>query len=75
MTLVATSVYSERRQRARDLGARYDFAQEPLRLYLALVDAQERAGKTADTYTVDHSAQSFVFDRQGRVRLIIEAKL
>jgi protein SCO1/2 len=35
------------------------------------VYAQERAGKTADTYTVDHSAQSFVFDRQGRVRLII----
>jgi protein SCO1/2 len=33
--------------------------------------AQERPGKTADTYTVDHSAQSFVFDRQGRVRLII----
>ncbi len=35
------------------------------------VYAQERPGKTADTYTVDHSAQSFVFDRQGRVRLII----
>jgi protein SCO1/2 len=33
--------------------------------------AQERSGKTADTYTVDHSAQSFVFDRKGRVRLII----
>ncbi len=33
--------------------------------------AQERPGKTPDTYTVDHSAQSFVFDRQGRVRLII----
>jgi protein SCO1 len=35
------------------------------------VYAQERAGKTADSYTVDHSAQSFVFDKQGRVRLII----
>lgn len=33
--------------------------------------AQERPGKTPDPYTVDHSAQSFVFDRQGRVRLII----
>ena len=43
MALVATSVYTNRRERARDLGARYEFAQEPLRLYLALVDAQERA--------------------------------
>jgi formate dehydrogenase maturation protein FdhE len=47
MTLLATSVYAERRERARDLGARYDFAQEPLRLYLALVDAQERAFERA----------------------------
>jgi len=35
------------------------------------VYAQERSGKTVGSYTVDHSAQSFVFDRQGRVRLII----
>jgi len=47
MTLVATSVYAERRARARDLGARYEFAQEPLGLYLALVDAQERAFERA----------------------------
>jgi hypothetical protein len=47
MALVATSVYTERRERARDLGARYEFAQEPLRLYLALVDAQERAFERA----------------------------
>jgi FdhE protein len=47
MTLVATSIYAERRERARDLGARYDFAQDPLRLYLALVDAQERAFERA----------------------------
>jgi len=47
MTLVATSVYAERRARARDLGARYDFAQEPLRLYLALIDAQERSFERA----------------------------
>jgi len=32
--------------------------------------AQERASKDGE-YTVDHSAQSFVFDRQGRVRLLI----
>jgi len=34
------------------------------------VYAQERAVKDSE-YTVDHSAQSFVFDRQGRVRLLI----
>jgi FdhE protein len=49
MTLVATSVFTERRERARDLGARYEFAQGPLRLYLALVDAQERAFERALT--------------------------
>jgi FdhE protein len=45
MTLLAepTTRFDERRARARELGARYDFAQEPLGLYLALVDAQERA--------------------------------
>ena len=35
------------------------------------VYASERPGKTPDSYTVDHSAQSFVFDRQGRVRLLL----
>ena len=34
------------------------------------VYAQERASKDGE-YTVDHSAQSFVFDRQGRIRLLI----
>jgi protein SCO1/2 len=33
--------------------------------------AQERPGKTPETYTVDHAAQTFVFDRQGRVRLVM----
>jgi formate dehydrogenase maturation protein FdhE len=48
-TLVADTVstYAARRERARELGARYDFAQEPLRLYLAIVDAQERAFERA----------------------------
>lgn len=32
--------------------------------------AQERAGKSAASYTVDHSAQTFAFDRSGKVRLI-----
>jgi protein SCO1/2 len=33
--------------------------------------AQERPGKTAGAYTVDHTAQSFVYDRAGRLRLVI----
>jgi protein SCO1/2 len=31
----------------------------------------ERPGKTADTYTIDHSTQMYAFDREGRVRLVI----
>jgi len=33
--------------------------------------AAEREGKTADSYTVDHSAQVFAFDPEGRLRLMI----
>ena len=49
MTMMAgaVSTYAARRGRARELGARYDFAQEPLRLYLAVVDAQERTYERA----------------------------
>ena len=49
MTLIADAVttYGERRERARELGARFDFAEQQLRLYLALVDAQERAFERA----------------------------
>ena len=45
MTVIAdqTTTYGQRRERARELGARFDFAQQPLALYLAVVDAQERA--------------------------------
>ena len=35
------------------------------------VYVEERPGKTPETYTVDHSAQSYVFDPQGRLRLIV----
>jgi protein SCO1/2 len=35
------------------------------------VYASEREGKTADSYTVDHSAQTFIIDRNGKVRLLI----
>lgn len=33
--------------------------------------AAERPGKTPESYTVDHSAQSLVFDTQGRLRLML----
>jgi len=33
--------------------------------------AKAEPGKTPDSYLVQHSAQSFVFDRDGRVRLVI----
>ena len=32
--------------------------------------AEERPGKTPETYTVDHTAQTFIFDRQGKLRLV-----
>lgn len=32
---------------------------------------QKQPGKTADSYTVDHSSGTFVFDRQGNVRLFV----
>lgn len=35
------------------------------------VYANERPGKTPETYSVDHSAQSFVIDKEGRLRLLI----
>jgi len=35
------------------------------------VFVQQRAGKGADDYAVDHSAQIFVLDREGRVRLMM----
>lgn len=37
------------------------------------VYAQERPGRTPDSYTVDHASQVFVFDRSGRLRLMIPA--
>jgi protein SCO1/2 len=32
---------------------------------------QKQAGKTPDSYTVDHSSGTFVFDPEGRVRLFV----
>jgi protein SCO1 len=34
------------------------------------VYARERAGTSPESYTVDHSSQTFVLDREGRMRLI-----
>jgi formate dehydrogenase accessory protein FdhE len=57
----AVTIYNERRDRARELGARLDFAEQPLRLYLALVDAQERASERAlATPPADDELASFV---------------
>jgi protein SCO1/2 len=33
--------------------------------------AAERPGKTPQTYTVDHAAQTFAFDKQGKLRLVM----
>ncbi|MEB0134268.1 SCO family protein [Actimicrobium sp. CCC2.4] len=33
---------------------------------------QKVAGKSADSYTIDHTAGSYVFDPQGRVRLFVK---
>jgi protein SCO1/2 len=33
--------------------------------------AAESSGKTPETYTITHSTQSFVFDRAGKVRLVL----
>ena len=33
--------------------------------------AQERPGKTPESYTVDHAAQTFVYDRGGKLRLVM----
>jgi protein SCO1/2 len=35
------------------------------------IHSSVRAGKTPESYTVDHSAQSMVLDPQGRLRLVI----
>jgi protein SCO1/2 len=32
---------------------------------------EKQPGKTPDTYTVDHTAATYVFDRQGRLRLFV----
>ena len=36
---------------------------------------QKQAGKTDQSYTIDHSAGTFVFDRAGRVRLFVRHEM
>ena len=48
-----TSTFADRRKRAAELAERYDFAREPLALYAAVAEAQERAFERARS---DHPA-------------------
>jgi FdhE protein len=44
-----TTLFADRRTRAQELAAQFDYAAEPLRLYAALLEAQERAyGRALD---------------------------
>jgi len=53
------------------IGLRGDAAQTAAVAKSFHVYASERPGKTPESYTIDHSAQSFVFDREGRLRLLL----
>ena len=46
-------------------GAALEKVKKDFKIYAA-----ERPGRTPESYTVDHSAQTLVFDPQGRVRLL-----
>jgi protein SCO1/2 len=57
---------------ARFLGLRGDAeatarVEKEFRIYAA-----EREGRTPESYTVDHSAQTFAYDPEGRLRLMIQ---
>jgi formate dehydrogenase maturation protein FdhE len=56
------TAYAERRKRATELAERYDFAREPLTLYRAVAEAQERAFERAraDRPSVDELAAYIV---------------
>jgi protein SCO1/2 len=36
------------------------------------VYSEKRAGTTPDNYSIDHTAASYVFDREGRLRLFVK---
>lgn len=56
---------------ARFLGLRGDLAETDKTAKEFKVFYQKVPGKTPGSYTVDHTAGSFVFDPQGRIRLFI----
>jgi FdhE protein len=68
MTAVAerTTTYADRRRRAAELAERYDFAREPLALYGAVAEAQERAFERAQ---VDRPAVDALADYVVRAAL------
>ena len=53
------------------MGMRGDAVQTERVLKDFKIYAQRREGKTPQSYTIDHNAQSFVFDREGKLRLVI----
>ena len=57
------------------IGLRGDAAQTAAVTKSFHVYSSERPGKTPESYTIDHSAQSFVFDREGRLRLLLPPNL
>jgi len=74
VTLLADAIttYGARRERARELGGTLDFAEEPLRLYLALVDAQERVFERAAA-TPPAADELAAFVVRDALPLVIEA--
>lgn len=56
----------------RFLGLRGDAAQTAKVAQEFKVVYQKAAGKNGDNYTMDHTAASYIFDPQGRVRLFVQ---
>lgn len=56
----------------RFLGLRGDAAQTAKVAQEFKVVYQKVAGKTTDSYSMDHSAFTYIFDPQGRVRLFVQ---
>lgn len=56
---------------ARFLGLRGDLAATEKVAKEFKVFYQKVPGKTADSYTMDHTAGSYVFDREGRIRVFL----
>lgn len=57
---------------ARFLGLHGDLAATQKTAKDFKVYSEKRAGSTPDNYTIDHTAASYVFDREGRLRLFVK---